>query len=260
MIIRVLFTLILSAVLVLPASASSADPVPQNVWNTPQQDPTPQMAPETLLLMAERAALNGQYEQAVAIYDLVLAQGDAAPAEARAQANFGLGKAALREGLFIEAVNSLTTFLDQFPNDARAATVRFLRGDAYLGLSLWDQAISDFRTYMQLQPGILDSYALERIADAQLAQAQLDAALESYNAAALASRSLVPQVVLRERVAQIYLANNRPAEAVAQYDAILAVAQNSAYRAGIELLAARAEADAGQIEPGMARMERIFTT
>ncbi len=260
MTLRVLFILVLSTVLVLPASATGADPVPQNVWNVPQQDPTPQMPPETLLLMAERAALNGQYEQAVAIYDLVLAQGDAAPADARAQAAFGLGKSALREGLFIEAVNSLTAFLDQFPGDTRAATGRFLRGDAYMGLSLWDQAIGDFRAYMQLQPGMLDSYALERIADAQLGQGQLEAALETYNEAAQASRSLVPQVALRSRIAQIYLANGRPDDAVAQYDAILAVAQIAAYRAGIELLAARAEADAGKTEPSLARMERIFTT
>lgn len=257
---RVLFVLSLSILLALPASATGADPVPENVWNAPLQDPTPQMPPETLLLMAERAALNGQYEQAVATYNLVLEQGGTAPAEALARAYFGLGKAALREGLFIEAINALTTFLDQFSTDARAATARFLRGDAYLGLSMWDQAISDFRAYMQLEPGMLDSYALERIADAQLAQGLLETALESYEAAAEASRSLAPQVGLRSRIAQIYLANGRPADAVAQYDAILEVARIPAYRAGIELLAARAEADAGEGEQSMERMERIFTT
>ena len=258
---RILTLLIgLCALIALPASAAGADPVPQNVWNWPEQEPTPQTPPETLLLMAERAALNGQYEQAVQLFQLVLEQGEAATVEARAQATVGLGKAALREGLFIEAVNSLTAFLDQYPDDARAAPARFLRGDAYLGLSLWDQAIADFRAYMSLKPGLLDSYALERIADAQLAIGQLETALASYNEAASASRSLIPQVALRERVAQVYLANNRPAEAVAQYDAILAVAQTAAYRAGIELLAARAEATAGLVEPGLARMERIFTT
>ena len=260
MIRSLVFLVALAVVLVLPASAAGADPEPLNVWNTPAQQATPQTPPETLLLMAQRAALNGQYEQAVALYDLVLQQGDATPAEARAEANIGLGKAALREGLFIEAVNALTAFLDQNPTEARAPAARFLRGDAYLGLSLWDQAIADFRAYMDLRPGLLDSYALERIADAQLALGQLDAALVSYNESAEASRSLVPQAALRERVAQVYLANGRPADAVAQYDAILSVAQNAAYRAGIELLAARAEADAEKTEPSLARMERIFTT
>jgi soluble lytic murein transglycosylase len=260
MTLRALFILSVSILLALPASATGADPVPQNVWNTPLQEPTPQLPPDTLLLMAERAALNGQYEQAVGTFNLVLAQGDSAPAPARAQAAFGLGKAALREGMFIEAVNALTNFLDQFPDDANAATARFLRGDAYLGLSMWEQAIADFRAYMERTPGLLDSYALERIADAQLGQGQLEAALASYEAAAQASRSLAPQVGLRARIAQIYLANDRPDEAVAQYDAILAVAQIPAYRAGIELLAARAEADAGRSEPSLARMERIFST
>ena len=112
------------------------------------------------------------------------------------------------------------------------AQAHYLRGDAYLGLSQLerrDQPI--FRRISALRPGLIDSYAYERIGDAQLALGQTDAALASYGQAADASRGLVPQLALRERVAQVDATAGRSADAVAQYDAILKVAQNAPYRA-----------------------------
>lgn len=223
--------------------------------------PTLAVAPETALLSAERSMVNGYYETAVLTYETVLAQGDAVAADMRAQAAFGLGQAAVREGLFTDAVTALTVFITSFPSDSRVPQAHFLRGDAYLGLSQWVQAIDDFRAYMSLRPDMLDSYALERIGDAQLALGQLEPALESYKAAADDSRGVVPQLALRERVAQVYSANGRYAEALAQYDAILEVAVNRPYRAGIELLAAQAllnDGTEGSTEEGLARMARIF--
>jgi soluble lytic murein transglycosylase len=221
--------------------------------------PTLTVAPDVALLAAERSMLNGYYETAVLTYETVLAQGDTVPAEMRASAAFGLGQSAVREGLFQQAVTALSTFIEDFPNDDRVPQAHFLRGDAYLGLSDWTAAISDFRTYLDLRPDLLNSYALERIADAELALGQESAALESYKAAAEASRGLVPWLALRERVAQIYSANGRYDEALAQYDAILEVAQNAPYRAGIELLAARTLINDGELEAGLDRLEHIFT-
>lgn len=221
--------------------------------------PTLTVAPEVALLAAERSMLNGYYETAVLTYETVLAQGETVPADMRASAAFGLGQSAVREGLFEEAVQALTTFIQDFPDDGRIPQAHFLRGDAYLGLSDWTAAIADFRTYLSLRPDLLNSYALERIADAELALGQESAALESYKAAADASRGLVPWLALRERVAQVYTASQRYGEALAQYDAILEVAQNAPYRAGIELLAARALINDGELDAGLGRMERIFT-
>ena len=81
------------------------------------------------------------------------------PKIARAAA-FGLGQAALRDGLFAQALDALTTFIETFPQDERIAQAHYLRGDAELGLSRWNDAISDFQTYLSLRPGLIDSYAL----------------------------------------------------------------------------------------------------
>jgi soluble lytic murein transglycosylase len=220
------------------------------------------VTPETLLLAADRYLLNGYYETAVAGYQMVLNGGDAIAPEQRAAAYYGLGQAALREGFFSDAVNALSLFIEQFPDDSRAANARFLRGDAYLGLSLWEQALADFQTYMTLRPGVLDSYALERSADALLALGRQEEALDTYKRAATASRSNVPLAALRERVAQIYLATNRYVEALEQYDAILTFAENNAYRALIEFAAANTAlaAEGGSGENGNSRMAAIFNT
>jgi soluble lytic murein transglycosylase len=223
----------------------------------PTIEPTPTVEPAILLRIADRYLLNGYYENAVYSYQALLSQ-TGAPADAQAAAAFGLGQSALREGLFADAVNALTTFITQFPTDARIAQAHFLRGDAYMGASLWDNAISDFKLYLTLRPGLLDSYAHERIGDAQLALGQAADALTSYETASDAARSLVPQLALRERVAQIYSNANQPAQALEQYEAILAAAQNYAYRAGIDLLAARALLAMGSTEAGLDRMEAIM--
>ncbi len=219
---------------------------------------TPTVAPEIILRIGDRYLLNGHFENAAATYDTLVKQ-DGATAEERAAAAYGLGQSAVREGLFSEAVDALTTFIDEFPDDARIAQAHYLRGDAYLGLSSWSEAIADFQRYLSLRPGLIDSYAYERIGDAQLALGQTDDALTSYGKAADASRTLAPLLALRERVAQVNATAGRTTEALAQYDEILKVAVNAPYRATIAFQAAQALIDAGDTQNGLVRMMQVFT-
>lgn len=220
--------------------------------------PTPTTPPDVVLRIADNYLLNGYYENAVSAYQTVIGQNP--PADIGAAATFNLGQAALREGLFSSAIDALTTFVTQYPQDARLPHAYFLRGDAYLGLSRWAEAIKDFQQYLTLRPGLIDSYAQERIGDAQLALGQLDPALTSYDQATVSSRTVPSQLALREKVAQVHLQVGETAEAIAQYDAILAVAQNAPYRAFIELSAAQALVSGGDLENGLARMRTVFET
>lgn len=238
----------------LPTDTPQPSPTPE-----PTFTPTPDVAPDVGLRSAERLLLDGYFEDAVTTYQQVINRGDSTD-EQRAAAAFGSGQAALRAGLFDQAVNVLTVLVTDYPNDYRAPQGYFLRGDAYMGLSNWAAAIADFQRYLQLRPGVIDSYAQERIGDAHLALGQQSEALTSYELATQANRSLVPALALREKVAQIYLnSGNRPG-AIAQYDAILGVAVNAPYRASIEFTAAKTLVDAGDLTNGIARMQRIFNT
>lgn len=238
----------------LPTDTPQPSPTPE-----PTFTPTPDVAPDVGLRSADRLLLDGYFEDAVTTYQQVINRGDSTD-EQRAAAAFGSGQAALRAGLFDQAVNVLTVLVTDYPNDYRAPQGYFLRGDAYMGLSNWAAAIADFQRYLQLRPGVIDSYAQERIGDAHLALGQQSEALTSYELATQANRSLVPALALREKVAQIYLnSGNRPG-AIAQYDAILGVAVNAPYRASIEFTAAKTLVDAGDLTNGIARMQRIFNT
>ncbi len=239
-------------VTVTPAPVTPATPAP------PTAIPTPTVVPDVALQQAGRDFLNGHFESAVFLYQVVLAQGESVPQDMRAAAAFGMGQAALREGLFSEAVSSLTLLINQFPQDERLAWAYFIRGDAYLGLLRWPEAIADFQQYLALHPGLIDSYIYERIGDAQLALGQFDAALNSYAQATEANRSLVPLLVLREKVAQIHETAGQIEQAIAQYDAILTVARNTSYRASIEFDAAQTLINSGDLENGLVRMQRIF--
>jgi soluble lytic murein transglycosylase len=225
---------------------------------TPIIPPTATVPPEVALQLADRYLINGYYERAVDAFRGVLDSG--APTNIVASAGFGLGRSALREGLFTDAVNALTTFINNYPDDARIAQAYFLRGDAYSGLSQWAAALADFQNYLTQRKGLIDSYVYERIGDAQLSLGQTADAFTNYTAASDAGRSLVPLLILREKVAQIYLQNAQYNQALAQYDAILAVARNAPYRASIEYAAAQTVLDSGDEENGLARMRGIFDT
>lgn len=234
--------------------AQQATPLPP----TPQPSATPDVPPEVMLNVGNRYFLNGYYENAVTTYQDLLLLGDQLSDDVRASALFGMGRAALRAGLFGTAVESFNTLIAQFPADFRTHQSFFLRGDAYMGVSNWESAIADFQQYLTLRPGWIDSWVYERIGDAQLALGQFAPALSSYDLATNANRSLVPQLALREKVAQVYLNSGRSDDAIAQYNAILEVAQNGAYRAQIEYQAAETLLDAGQTEVALERFSQVF--
>lgn len=216
--------------------------------------PTATIAPEITLNRGDSNLLEGRFEEAAGAYTMLVSQAGA-PAADRATAAFGLGQAALRDGLFAQALDGLTTFIQTFPQDGRIAQAHYLRGDGELGLSRWNDAISDFQTYLSLRPGLIDSYAYERIGDAQLALGQTDSAIASYNqAAGDESRGLA----VRERLAQVTAAAGRTADAVTQYDALLKAATSEADGAEIALQSARLVVAAGDMQNGLVRMMQIF--
>ncbi|NDJ85772.1 MAG: tetratricopeptide repeat protein [Chloroflexi bacterium] len=225
--------------------------------HTPAPLPTPTLPPQDGISAADRALFNGNYTLAVALYECVLSQTDE-DVQLHAAAYYGLGQAALREGLFQQAVQALSQFIDRYPTDPRVVRAHFLRGDAYLGLFNWQAAIADFEAYLELRPGVIDSYVYERIGDAYLALGNPDLALENYVAATNATRSIVPLLALRERIAASYSNQGRYDLAVEQYDAILSVAENAPYRASIEYQAGMAEIAGGQPDVGYARLQAMI--
>lgn len=247
-----------SQIIVLPTA------VPQTVA------PTLSNAPNVVLVQADTALRNGNYDAAVSVYQSILdQQATSVDAQLRADAAFGLGAAALREGKFTDALVALTHFIEAYPNDSHSAQAYFLRGDAYMGINDWKGAIANFQLYLQKRPGWIDSYAYERIGDAYLALNDPANALSSYAQAvgggSSSLRGLGPLLTLREKVAAAYLNAGNLKAAVEQYDAILSASKSltapneDTYRAGIALQAANALANAGD-PAAVERYQAITTT
>lgn len=241
----------------LPAVIQQAPTaVPTEIPPSPPP-PTATIDPTQLLQQGKSLTHHGYLEDAAGIYRDVLNYGRSIAPQYRAEAGFRFGQVALRAGYFEQAHDAFSLFISEFPTDAKVAQAYFLRADARLGLSLWSEAIVDLQQYLALRPGLIDSYVHERIADARIALGQTDAALESYELAIKAKRSKVPLLILREKLAQIYINLGRHAEAVAQYDAILTVARNIPYRADISFSAAKVALDSINTETGLARMRAV---
>lgn len=233
-------------------SVESAQPL------QPTFTPTPDMPPEIALQVANRYWIDGYFENAVYAYQALLERGNTIPAEIRAESAYGMGRAALREGLFNYAIDPLTILITEFPNDFRGAQAYFMRGDAYMGLSMWQEAIHDYQFYLQIRPNLIDSYVYERIADAQVNLGQTEAAYANYVRSAETARYTASQAALHERVARLHLARGEVELAVGEYDKILAFAQNNAYRAQIAYAAAEAYINSGDIARGIIRMTQVF--
>ena len=244
----------------------TATPMPTVMQAAPTESPTepPPTAPPTpnfdankMLATAANMTRNGYLEDAAGLYRKLLNYGDVIAPAQRAEAGFRFGQVALRAGYFEQAQDAFSLFIAEFPSDAHVAPAYFLRADARLGLSRWSAAIADLQAYLLLRPGLIDSYVYERIADAQIALGQTDSALENYELAISSRRSKVPLLILREKLAQIYISLERHAAAIAQYDAILTVARNRPYRANISLAAARVALNSVDGETGLARMAAV---
>ncbi len=199
---------------------------------------------------------DGETARGVFALESLLAQ---TPAAAQAaEAALLLGQERLREGQYDAAFDILTRYLELQPAGERDARAWFWRAEALVGQGNWQDAIVDYTAWMQLRPGVIDSYALERIGDAQQALGQPEAVLASYRAAAASERVLPAALRMIEKLAEALLAAGQASEAVTQYEVILTRAENPGYRAGVRLAAARAQLTAGDEALALARMKVLF--
>ena len=244
-------------IIYVTATPAAAQPQATNTDPPPPPSEAPNPDAERLLQRAENLLRDGYLDEALAAFRQLLSRGEAAAAD-RAQAALRLGQAALQAGDFQAARDEFDALIARFPDSGPAHQAYFLRGDAKLGLSRWQAAINDYETYLKLRPGLIDSYAHERIADARIALSQTDAALRSYQQSLASGRALLPQLILREKLARIAISLSQPDLALAQYDAVLEVARNAPYRAEIAFAAAQTLLEAGREEAGLARMQVVF--
>jgi soluble lytic murein transglycosylase len=225
------------------APGPTASPAPPTVTvtatltGTPTATPTPTPPPESLLEEAARALSYGDWDLAFSTYEAVRA----APADdaAAAEALLGYATTLQRSGRVWEAIDAFTQFISAHPQDPQFSTAVFRRAQARQEAALYDLAAEDYRQFLTLEPGVLDSYVHEQLGDLQRAAGRPLDSIAEYQAAAAAPR-LGGTRSLEIDIGLAYLEGARFAEALAQFDAIQAQATDGASIATLNLLAGRA--------------------
>ena len=238
-----------------PASTATQAP-DATPTQTPPPTLTPTVAPELLLQHVDKLLRDGDQARGVFALQSLLTQTPAPPQAASAA--LLLGQERLRDGEYEAARAAFTQHIALQSPAQRDPRAFFWRAEAWAGLENWPEAIADYAAWMQLRPGAIDSRALERIGDAQLAAGQSDAALSSYRAATEAGRARAAALRLSEKLAGALRDAGQVAEAVAQYDGLLTLLGDGPARARLRLEAAQTLLDAGEEAQALPRLRALF--
>jgi soluble lytic murein transglycosylase len=224
--------------LLLASQFPKASPLP------PTPTPTPQ--PAEHLEAARIHQRNGDYQSAITEYKAVLASDsfrlaqDEASQEQMQEAHFHLGESYLASGSYELAVETLKSFLREHRgSDKRYPQTFFLIAQAYEGLGDWAEAVRYYRAYLARR-NVIASYVHELIGDCHINLFRYSEAINAYEEALGKAPDASFQVHIREKIADTYLRQQNYEPAIAQYDAVLEIAQIGYYRAKIEYLAGMA--------------------
>ena len=209
---------------------------------TPTPTPTPTPQPAVRLTRAERAMFNGDYDAAALEYAAVL--GSQASAQEIRAAQFGAAMVGFRAGDDVGAADAFRAYVVSYPGDPREADAWFLLGQARMNKKDYAGAVEAYRQYQKLRGDLIAAYVNQCIGDALRADKKPLQAIEAYRAALAAPSAIA--LDLREKLAGTYLDANDLPSALAQYDAILSVAQFTSYRLRVQSLAVQALDSAGQ--------------
>ncbi|TET51466.1 MAG: tetratricopeptide repeat protein, partial [Anaerolineales bacterium] len=216
----------------------------------PSPTPTSTPSPPLLLPSAARAMHNGDYVSAASLYHQALA----APLDpiAAAQAQLGLGTAYLRGGQYENSAIALQALLTDHPDSELAPQAQFLLADALAGLGDPIAESDEYTAYLSAGT-VITPYLNRWIGQALHQGADYEGAANAYALAAADAPSVSFEATVREELALAYVAMEEHAAAVAQYDAILSLADAPARNARIEYQAGQTLALVGDDQAAYAR-------
>ena len=202
--------------------------------STPTITPTPLVAAR--VTVGEKAFFNGDYESALADYQIVLQ--DSPDALLRASAKWGEARIYYAGERYNETLTALQTLITEYPDSPYLAQAYFLQGFVFYRLENYPSAADSWQTYLVLRPGYLDAYVQELRGDALYDAQNYTEALSAYTAA-IQSPALGDDIDLDLKVASTHTKMGNYDSALGLYDGITARAPNdyvkaqAAYESGL---------------------------
>lgn len=233
-----------------PASDGVAQATPAP---TVTSTPTPTPEPSQRIALAQTRWFEGDYAAAAGQFEAGLGQRDELSPADQAQALLALGEAYLLDGRDEAAANTLRELLAMTAAEALSEAYFFL-GQASERLGDVPGALAAYHAYLEANPE-MGAYVNSMIAALHQAQGDSEGAVTALEAALSGPAHRLKQIKIRQQLAQLYLAAEKYEAAVAQFDAIQALAVTENTRGQVNYQAGTAEILAGNEDAGYARYQ-----
>jgi soluble lytic murein transglycosylase len=196
---RLIFISIMIACLLVACNLSSNQVQPESsvtpdtsllVTPLPTSTPFPTVPPTPIpaarVELGDRAFFNGDWDSALQEYQSAL-ENHPNP-EVQSAALLGLGRTYYQLGQFSTALDVLRRIPVEFPDSPHLPETYFAQAQVYEALDRFSEAATAYQSYLDLRPGVIDSYIHEWRGDALLASEDYAGAIEAFQAAMITPR------------------------------------------------------------------------
>ena len=166
-----------------PSPSVTPSPTP-----TVTPSPIPTMIPLARIEVGEAALFNGDYDLARTIFQNVI--NTSTDDELRAAALWGMIRMSHEDERDLDALAYVQQLIDEYPDSPFVAYAHFIAGVSNTNLNRHVDATQSYAAYLDLRPGLLESYVEELRGDAFVQLNDQGSALNAYKAALAAPRSM----------------------------------------------------------------------
>ena len=212
---------------------------------TPEPTSTPTPVPLSHLEKAEQALFYGDWDTAIYEFQTAL-QADPNP-KIQNITLLGIGRTYYFAGNFTEARDTLIDLITNYPDPEQLPTAYYYLAQTYTALGNYSEAAEAYQVYLDLNPGLLDSYMYERKGDALNAVGDFSQAIEDYQLA-LQSPRLGPDLGIDIKIAQSYASLGDYNTAIIGYQDIYTRTTNDYTKAYMDLLIGQAYTEMGDLD------------
>ena len=227
----------------LPQALITPQPTPATQNPTAISNPTSPPVPLPTLTIAARveagdlAYFNGDWAAALREYQRVVDESD--DPELRAAALLGVGRTQIKLENVVEARKVLQGLIEDYPLSQAAAGAYFTLADVYIEFNNWLGAAEAYEHYLELRPGLIDSYVQEWRGDRLVDAANYTQAIAAYQQALNAPR-LGDNFSVQVKIGNAQSLSGDYSAAILTYQAIFDATINEYLKADLNLLIGRA--------------------
>ncbi len=181
----------------VPQSSATSTIIPSpTIEPTPTATPTPQ--PAVRIISADKAFLDGDFDSALDSYELALNL--TTDPELKAAALTMMGRIYFKQQQTQKALNTFREVTSNYSSPEYLSMAYVYLAEIYDQLLRPAEAAAAYQSYLELRPGQLDSYFLEKKGDALTANGQYAEANETYTLA-ISSSPITPTTSLDLKIA-----------------------------------------------------------